>query len=201
MPKVVDHESRRREIIDALLRITVRGGLGAATFREVAAEAGVSVRLVQYYFGTKADLLHAANQHVGRSAAERLTRRLRRLGPDAPPDQIVRSIVRFFVPRDDAARETMVLFYAFYAAQMTNADLARGDAVGIPNSLAATVARQIRRAQQAGTVPTDLDPDLEAWVLVAALPSLASGVLVRYLTLRQAERNLMYAVDRIFGSR
>jgi AcrR family transcriptional regulator len=201
MPKVVDHELRRREIIDALVRITVRGGLSAATFREVAAEAGVSVRLVQYYFGTKADLLHSANQYVGNRAAGRLTRRLRRLGADAPPDQIVRAIVRFFMPRDDASRETMLLFYAFYTEQMTNPALARGEAVGIPNALAVTVARQIRRAQEGGTAPIDLDADFEAWLLVAALPGLASGVLVGYLTLRQAEKNLTYAVDRIFGSR
>jgi AcrR family transcriptional regulator len=48
VPKRVDHGLRRREIADAVGRITARGGLGAATFREVAAEAGVSVRLIQY---------------------------------------------------------------------------------------------------------------------------------------------------------
>ena len=47
MPKRVDHDVRRRQITDAVCRITVRGGVGAATFREVAAEAGVSVRLVE----------------------------------------------------------------------------------------------------------------------------------------------------------
>ena len=51
MPRRVDHEARRRQITDAVVRLTVKGGLPAATFREVAAEAGVSVRLVQYYFG------------------------------------------------------------------------------------------------------------------------------------------------------
>ena len=32
--------------------------------REVAAEAGVSLRLVQYYFGTKEELLLASMQHL-----------------------------------------------------------------------------------------------------------------------------------------
>ncbi|MEA3055126.1 MAG: hypothetical protein QOD30_558, partial [Actinomycetota bacterium] len=48
MPRKVDHRVRRREITDAVIRITLTGGLHTATFREVAAEAGVSVRLVQY---------------------------------------------------------------------------------------------------------------------------------------------------------
>jgi AcrR family transcriptional regulator len=201
MPKVVDHEMRRREILDALLRITARGGLGAATFREIAAEAGVSVRLVQYYFGTKADLLHAANRRDAERATPRIVQRVRRLGPDAPPDKIVRTVVRSFLPRDDASRETMLLFYAFFTEQMTNPALARGEAADIAGSISTLVANQIRRAQDAGTASSDLDPELEAWVLVGALPNIAAGVIVHYLTLRQADKILTYAIDRIFGSR
>ena len=62
MPKRVDPAQRRREITDAVVRITLKGGLTAATFREVAGEAGVSVRLVQYYFGTKREFLLATHQ-------------------------------------------------------------------------------------------------------------------------------------------
>jgi AcrR family transcriptional regulator len=49
VPRRVDHEQRRRQITDALLRIAGTRGLQAVTMREVAAEAGVSLRLVQYY--------------------------------------------------------------------------------------------------------------------------------------------------------
>ena len=75
MPRRVDHQIRKRPITDAVVRITVKGGLASVTFREVAAEAGVSVRLVQYYFGTKDQLLLATQQHV----AERSVARIRRL--------------------------------------------------------------------------------------------------------------------------
>ena len=64
MPKRVDHSVRRRQIIEAVCRITVKGGLASATFREVAAEAGVSVRLVQYYFGTKDELMLSTQRYV-----------------------------------------------------------------------------------------------------------------------------------------
>ncbi len=72
MPRRVDHAARRREITDAVIRITLKGGLTAATFREVAAEAGVSVRLVQYYFGSKDELLLATQRHVAERSIERL---------------------------------------------------------------------------------------------------------------------------------
>ena len=79
MPKRVDHEERRRQIADALLRTAATRGLHATGMREVAAEAGVSLRLVQYYFGTKEELLLAAMQHLAAQFGERGMARIGRL--------------------------------------------------------------------------------------------------------------------------
>ena len=57
MPRVVDHEERRRQIATAVSDIAATRGLSDVSFREVAARAGVSVSLVQHYFGDKANLL------------------------------------------------------------------------------------------------------------------------------------------------
>ena len=57
MPKRVDHEVRRKQIAEALVRIAGQRGLHAVGMRDVAAEAGISLRLVQYYFQTKEKLL------------------------------------------------------------------------------------------------------------------------------------------------
>jgi AcrR family transcriptional regulator len=199
MPKRVDHDQRRRQIIEALCRLTVRGGLSAASFREVATEAGVSVRLVQYYFGTKAELLHAANRHVAEQTAARITRRLAALGTDAEPRDVVHTVVNTFLPTDKRSREAMLLFFAFYTAQMTDPTLARAAARNVPQGLAGLIADQIRRAQPSGEVPVDLDADREAAILTAAIPGLASGVLVNYLTASEAAAILAYAVDRLFS--
>lgn len=198
MPKRVDHDERRRQIIEALCRITVRGGLSAASFREVAAEAGVSVRLVQYYFGTKAELLHAAHRHVAERAAARMTRRLAGLGTDAGPRAVVHAVVNSFLPSDRQSREAMLLFFAFYTAQMTDPTLARAEASKVPRGLGGLIADQVRRAQSSGDAPVDLDAEREAAILTAAIPGLASGVLVTYLTASQAAAILDYAVDRLF---
>ena len=80
MPKRVDHEERRRQIADALLRTAATRGLHAAGMREVAAEAGVSLRLVQYYFGTKEELMLFAMQQLAalnRATARALNRAAR----------------------------------------------------------------------------------------------------------------------------
>src|SRR3954462_11413103 len=121
MPKRVDHEARRRQITEAVCRITVKGGLTAATFREVAAEAGVSVRLVQYYFGSKDELLLITQQHVAARAAERLTAAAATV--DAPRAKL-RAIMRSFIPVDDDSREHMLMFVALHTASLVDPSLA-----------------------------------------------------------------------------
>jgi len=77
---------------DALLRVAAARGLHATGMREVAAEAGVSLRLVQYYFGTKEELLLAGMQHLAARFSERAMTRIRRIkgtnGQASPRDVI-----------------------------------------------------------------------------------------------------------------
>jgi TetR/AcrR family transcriptional regulator, transcriptional repressor of bet genes len=199
VPKRVDHSARRREILDAVARITVRGGLSAATFREVAAEAGVSVRLVQYYFGTKADLLHAANADVAEQVGARVLARALELGGDAHPRVLVREVFDEFMPFDETRKQALLLFFAFYTAQMTEVALARSDASAVARNLAAFIARQIRRAQELGSAPVDIDADLEGALLASAMPSVASAIVVGYLSRDEANTILDYTLDRLLG--
>ena len=53
---------RRRELLEAVLRIVGREGLAAVTHRTVAAEAGASVPATTYYFESKDEMLDAAFQ-------------------------------------------------------------------------------------------------------------------------------------------
>ena len=57
MPKIVDFDERRLELADATARLIARGGLGAATMRDVATEAGLTTGSVTHYFADKRELL------------------------------------------------------------------------------------------------------------------------------------------------
>jgi hypothetical protein len=83
MPRRVDHEERRAPITAALLRIASTRGLQAVSMREVAAEAGVSLRPVQYYFTDKRPLMRPGLDEL----AARLDRRVkeRAAGPGHRP--------------------------------------------------------------------------------------------------------------------
>src|SRR5579859_549272 len=73
MPKRVDHEQRRGRIIEALWCIAADRGLHVVSFREVSAEAGVSVSLIQYYFETKHQLVLSSLEALTPLVMERFT--------------------------------------------------------------------------------------------------------------------------------
>ncbi|MDN6179179.1 MAG: TetR/AcrR family transcriptional regulator [Micrococcaceae bacterium] len=72
MPKIVDHERRRIELVEATWRIIARLGLQRATMREVAEEAGFSNGALKPYFPTKDALLQATFEHVFHRTSERI---------------------------------------------------------------------------------------------------------------------------------
>ena len=201
MPKRVDHEERRRQIADALLRTAATRGLHATGMREVAAEAGVSLRLVQYYFGTKEELLLSAMQHLAAQFAERALARINRLkktkSPVDPRD-VIAAILTQGLPADDERRTFTVLYTAYFALSLTDPALAIAPLVKNSNAVINVVAAQLRAAQAAGGTPAHLDPDLEAVSLLAMSAGLGHSVLSGQSSAGQAQAVIDYQLDRLF---
>jgi AcrR family transcriptional regulator len=57
MPKIVDHDKRREEIVAATWRVIDQHGLDEATTRRIAEEAGYSNGVLAHYFRDKDDIL------------------------------------------------------------------------------------------------------------------------------------------------
>ncbi len=190
MPKRVDHRERRREITDAVIRITLKGGRTAATFREVAAEAGVSVRLVQYYFGTKDELLLATQRDVaGRSIA-----RLRAWvsESDGSPRAWLRAFMGSFIPIDDESRVAMLMYVALHTESLVNPMLARAEALEVPRTMHRTITEHLRR----GRLVKGADIRHEATILTALVPALGQSVLDGSLHPDRAFELIDYALAR-----
>jgi AcrR family transcriptional regulator len=60
VPKIVDHDQRRLELVSAAWRVIARTGIVGVTIREIAREAGVSTGVLAHYFDGKEELLAAA---------------------------------------------------------------------------------------------------------------------------------------------
>jgi AcrR family transcriptional regulator len=201
VPRRVDHEERRRHIADALLRMAATRGLHATGIREVAAEAGVSVRLVQYYFGTKEELLLSAMQQLAVQFGERALTRIRRNkeeGGPASPRDVIAAILTEGLPVDDERRTFTIVYTAYLALSLTDPALAITPLVRNSNAVIDVVAAQLRAAQAAGDTPARMDPDLEAFSLLAMSAGLGTSVIVGETSAAQAQAVIDYHLHRLF---
>lgn len=94
---------RRIEIMEAVERLLARSGVNAVTMRSVAAEAGVSLRLVQYYGSTKDELLGATLDRLADKSVERWQARARRQGGCESPLEIIKAFFNEALPTDSAS--------------------------------------------------------------------------------------------------
>ncbi|GIF76096.1 TetR/AcrR family transcriptional regulator [Asanoa siamensis] len=196
MPKRVDYDQRRREIGAALLRIADTRGLQAASMREVAAEAGVSLRLVQYYFRTKDELLLAGLGYLGEELSARVERHIPR--PPTPRGMVTGTLTAV-LPTDAEGRRLTRTYAAYYALALAEPKLAAQHGATYPDLLERFLANQIRSAQEAGDVDAAHDPATVAAGLLALTNGLGSSVLGGQRDGAAAQAILTYHLDGLFG--
>jgi AcrR family transcriptional regulator len=199
VPKRVDHDERRRQIATSVWRIAAERGLPAATLRAVATDAGVSMRLVQYYFPAKDDLRVFAFEEVVRLQGQRMRERFAALGRPPQPAEFLRICLLEVLPTDDESRMLSRVHAAYYAAALTDPALAAAAERTPQDAMGSVLADQIRAGQDAGTVDPTVDPLQEARGLVALVAGLASMMLVGGRTVAEAEAVLNYRLDRLLA--
>jgi AcrR family transcriptional regulator len=183
------------------VRTAAARGLHATGMREVAAEAGVSVRLIQYYFGTKEQLLLAAMQQLAARFSDRALARIRRLrepGGQASPRDVIAAILTEGLPADEERRTFTVVYTAYLALSLTDPALAISPLVKNSGAVSDVIAAQLRAAQDAGDMPADLDPDLEAVSLLTMSAGLGTSVIVGHSTPAEAQAVTDYQLNRLF---
>ncbi|WP_431982307.1 TetR/AcrR family transcriptional regulator [Streptomyces qinglanensis] len=200
MPKRVDHTQRRAHIADALVRVAARDGLHAVTLRAVAAEAGMSLNLVQYYFDTKAELLHAALLRLERLSHERWAARLAALDDPESARACLEAFVDEALPADEARHTFRLVWMSYAVLAMTDPELAAQPFVAGPDRLERQLAGILTTAQSAGEIPAGLDPDAEAARLLSLSHGVGTSVLVGQRTPEQARDVMRYHLARLFSA-
>jgi AcrR family transcriptional regulator len=119
MPKVVDHEQRRRELGHAVWRVIRRDGVDHASVRTVAHEAGWSPGALRHYFATQSELLAFAMGLV----VERIEHRVAALDHAADPRQAVEQVLHELLPLDDERRAENEVWLAFTARALIDPGL------------------------------------------------------------------------------
>jgi AcrR family transcriptional regulator len=198
MPKRVDHDVRRRQIGEALLRIANTRGLQAASMREVAAEAGVSLRLVQYYFHSKNELLLGALAYLGEQLSARVQEHIRSLGTPPTARSVIYGTLTAILPTDEESRRLTRTYAAYYTLVLAEPELATEHGATYPDALERFLAGHLRTAQQAGHVDQSLDAQTAAAGLLALTNGLGSSVLGGQRDGATALAILTYHLDRLF---
>jgi AcrR family transcriptional regulator len=119
MPKLVDHEQRRRELADAVWRVIRREGIDRASVRTVAAEAGWSPGALRHYFATQSALLAFAMRLV----VERIEGRIAALDRAADARESVEQVLHELLPLDDERRAENEVWLAFTARALIDPEL------------------------------------------------------------------------------
>jgi AcrR family transcriptional regulator len=119
MPKLVDHDVRRKQLLDAVWRIIARAGIAGATTREIAREAGVSNGVLAHYFPDKDSLLTAALRSSYKQYYDRVSQKTQGLvGLDA-----IRIIVSEALPLDPRRLTEAQIGVTFNGMALGNATL------------------------------------------------------------------------------
>ena len=70
MPKIIDHDQRRRDIVEVAKSIILKGGFEAATMRSIAAEAGFANGALKHYFPGKESIVAATFETILQQMSE-----------------------------------------------------------------------------------------------------------------------------------
>ncbi|WP_433576234.1 TetR/AcrR family transcriptional regulator [Nocardia brasiliensis] len=189
MPRYVDHESRRRLIADAVCSLIGRRGIEAATLREVAAEAGVSMGAVQRCFSTRQQMLIFAQERVN----QRITERTRaRIAASAAPESVVTMLehtLSAMLAVDDADLIEARVWIAFSAQAAVDPAVAAAQ-LDHYRGVAELLTLLLRLGRESGQVRQEIVPDQTAEELIAVADGLTLQVLTRRLTPELAHKTL-----------
>lgn len=198
MPKRVDHAQRRTEIAQALIRVAGRRGLHAVGMRDVAAEADVSLRLVQYYFETKEKLLLFGLRQLVERFGERVAARVSAAGDDPGPRATAEALLMTALPTDEESRTFHLLYTSYAVLAVTDEALAAQPFVKDPDAAEEALTTLLRQAGEAGLLRPGVDARMEAVSLLALSAGLGTSVLVGQRSPEAAAEVLHHHLDRIF---
>jgi AcrR family transcriptional regulator len=162
-----DHDTRRREVAEAVLRVLATRGFAQLTMRAVAAELGASTGIVTHYFATKDELRTFALDVLARSVDERQP-------TTAPPGlPALRALVLGMLPLTAEGATANRIWISSWDVVLAAPDLTATYAETYAQSRA-RVERAVRIAQEAGELG-DADPG----ELAAALHAFTLGLAVQ----------------------
>lgn len=119
MPKVIDHDQRRKDIIDVTWGLIVKGGLESATMREIASEAGFANGALKHYFPGKDEIIQGAWERALQTMGDEVTAAVAgKRGVEA-----LRAVCLATAPLDEEAVTAARVLLSFWERAVSNDEL------------------------------------------------------------------------------
>ena len=135
VPKLVDHDVRRREIAQAVWAVIAERGIEGVTLRCVAAEAGVSVGRIQHYHASREELIRDSCRELLKAATQRFE-----AAGDATPVERLRRLILGRIPTTPEFAIGTSIWLAYEAKSVDDPVIAelvqRGHAGGVQEAAA-----------------------------------------------------------------
>ncbi|MEQ4717692.1 TetR/AcrR family transcriptional regulator [Nonomuraea sp. B19D2] len=194
MPKIVDHDERRREVLSAARRVIVRDGIDAATTRAIAKEAGYSNGVLAHYFADKDEILLSALRQSHQRIRDRLTTKIEGVTGLAA----LRELLLDNLPLDAERTQETRLEVSFWSRSLASERLAEVQRTEA-GELRAAVRDLLGQARAAGELSTDDNLDDLTEHLLALVDGLSLHLLLYPGRLKRVdiERLMLRALDRL----
>lgn len=156
---------RKIAVLEAACRVIAERGADATRFADVAAESGVPVSTLQYYFGSREDLLVAAFRHASSTEIAALGAEVASL--DDPWDQLETILTRSLTGYEPEAPDAGRLWIESWHFGIRDPEM-RADALRDNTAWRQLVAGVVRRGIERGVFTDRYDADMVAVLAVAA---------------------------------
>lgn len=173
MPKIVDHDERRRVIVEALWRVVSRDGANAVSVRNVAAEAGMPKSSIAHYVGTMPELIGMAVQEMVQAVTDQaMAIDLMALTPETAVD-----VIMLTIPTDAKRRQMSEVWLLLLSQRNAEPDLGP-ILTGLNENLTSALREMLSGMRSQGLLDPQRDIELEA----QRLHALIDGLSVQSLT-------------------
>ena len=178
--------ARKNAIIDAALEVVGLFGIAGLSLRVVAAQAGIPLSAVGYYFEGKDDLIQAAfDRHIQHGTA-RVTKAISRMGESPSAADLADRLADFVIAGLTESRMQLLAEYAFTIEGVRRPALARASA-----AWQATLNAQVQAVMATLNSPS---PKADARLILAVLAGLEVDQLA--IELRASDAHMIRDVLR-----
>jgi|SRR5271166_658172 len=182
-------DRRRSAVLDAAVQVILERGAPATRYSDIAEASGVPIGTLQYYFGSREELLIAAFRHGATSNRDRLGAYLGTL--ESPWDKLKVMVDARITAYDITSTPSSLLYVEFFRLALRDPTV-RADVLADYRGWRELIAGVIAEGKMAGEFDGSIDPDQVALQVLAMLGGLVTPLALSEPSLPTAQaRELM----------